>query len=38
VTAHVQPELSAEEVPIDHSYLRLALPAFEALTNAFPVR
>jgi len=38
VKAHVQAELGVEEVPINQSYVRLALPAFEALTSAFPVR
>jgi hypothetical protein len=38
VTAHVQAELSVEKVAINQSYIRLALPAFEALAQAFPMR
>jgi hypothetical protein len=38
VRAHVQSELNAVEVPINQSYVRLALPGFEALADAFPVR
>ncbi len=38
VLGHVQSELSCEEVPINQSYIRLALPDFQSLADAFPVR